>query len=101
MKGVVVCPQPRAADVGAMVLSDGGTAFDAALAAAFAQMICDPFMCGLGGMGSLHYFSAKTGQSGIIDFHATAGSKVKPEMWAKDVKGRTEVSGYSLFEDFA
>ena len=100
MKGVVVCPQPRAADVGAMVLSDGGTAFDAALATAFAQMICDPFMCGLGGMGSLHYFSAETGQSGIIDFHATAGSKVKPNMWAKDVKGRTEVSGYSLFEDF-
>ena len=80
MKGVVVCPQPRAADVGAMVLSDGGTAFDAALATAFAQMICDPFMCGLGGMGSLHYFSAETGQSGIIDFHATAGSKVKPDV---------------------
>ena len=44
MKGVVVCPQPRAADAGAAVLKDGGTAFDAALAAAFAQMICDPFM---------------------------------------------------------
>ena len=31
-RGVVVCPQPRAADVGAAVLADGGTAFDAAIA---------------------------------------------------------------------
>ncbi|HAA93522.1 MAG: gamma-glutamyltransferase [Rhodospirillaceae bacterium] len=100
MKGVVVCPQPRAADAGAAVLSDGGTAFDAALAAAFAQMICDPFMCGLGGMGTLHYFRADTGESGMIDFHARAGAKVTPDMWAADSKGRTEVSGYSLFDDF-
>lgn len=100
MKGVVVCPQPRAADAGAAVLSDGGTAFDAALAAAFAQMICDPFMCGLGGMGTLQYFRADTGQSGMIDFHARAGAKVKPDMWEADSQGRTEVSGYSLFDDY-
>ena len=40
MKGVVVCPQPRAADAGAAVLNDGGTAFDAALAAAFGLLPC-------------------------------------------------------------
>ena len=51
MRGIVVCPQPRAADVGADVLRRGGTAFDAALATAFCQMLQDPFMCGLGGMG--------------------------------------------------
>jgi hypothetical protein len=38
MKGVVVCPQPRAADVGAAVLDAGGNAFDALVATAFAQM---------------------------------------------------------------
>ena len=32
MKGIVVCPQPRAADVGAAVLAKGGNAFDAAIA---------------------------------------------------------------------
>lgn len=100
MKGVVVCPQPRAADAGAAVLNDGGNAFDAALAAAFAQMICDPFMCGLGGMGTLQYFRADTGDSGMIDFHARAGAKVKPDMWEADCIGRTPVSGYSLFDDF-
>ena len=33
MKGIVVCPQPRAADAGAEILRRRGTAFDAALAA--------------------------------------------------------------------
>ena len=49
MKGAVACPQPRAADVGAEILAKGGTAFDAAVAAAFSQMVNDPFMCGIGG----------------------------------------------------
>ena len=31
MKGIVVCPQPRAADVGVEILGAGGNAFDAAL----------------------------------------------------------------------
>jgi gamma-glutamyltranspeptidase/glutathione hydrolase len=32
MKGVVVYPQPRAADVGAAILAKGGNACDAAVA---------------------------------------------------------------------
>ena len=100
MKGVVVCPQPRAAEVGAEILEKGGNAFDAALATAFSQMVNDSFMCGLGGMGTLHYFHAATGTSGMIDFYNRAGSKVRPDMWEKDCKGRTPISGYSLFDDF-
>jgi gamma-glutamyltranspeptidase / glutathione hydrolase len=61
MRGIVVCPQPRAADVGAQVLASGGNAFDAAIATAFAQMVADPFMCGVGGMGTLQYFRAADG----------------------------------------
>jgi gamma-glutamyltranspeptidase / glutathione hydrolase len=100
MKGIVVCPQPRAADVGADVFSAGGNAFDAALATAFAQMVVDPFMCGLGGMGSFQFFHAETGDHQTIDFHARAGSLVTPQMWMHDVRGRTEISGYTLFDDF-
>ncbi|MEM7504680.1 MAG: gamma-glutamyltransferase, partial [Pseudomonadota bacterium] len=100
MKGIVVCPQPRAADVGVAIFAAGGNAFDAALATAFAQMVVDPFMCGLGGMGSFQFFHAESGENGIIDFHARAGSLVTPEMWMHDVRGRTEISGYTLFDDF-
>jgi gamma-glutamyltranspeptidase/glutathione hydrolase len=35
----------------------------------------------------------------MIDFHARAGSKVTPGMWAADQKGRSEISGYSFFDD--
>ena len=100
MKGIVGCPQPRAADVGAEILSSGGNAFDAAVATAFAQMVVDPFMCGLGGMGSFQYFHAESGENAMIDFHARAGSLVTPEMWMNDVRGRTEISGYTIFDDF-
>jgi gamma-glutamyltranspeptidase/glutathione hydrolase len=98
IKGIVVCPQPRAADAGADVLRRGGSAFDAALATAFCQMVQDPFMCGLGGMGTLQYLEAG-GRHGMIDFHARAGAKVTPDMWAADSKGRSAISGYALFDD--
>ncbi|MEX2533904.1 MAG: gamma-glutamyltransferase [Nitriliruptoraceae bacterium] len=100
MPGMVVCPQPRAADVGAEILASGGSAFDAAVATAFAQMIADPFMCGIGGFGSIQAYSANTGEITSLDFHTTGGSGIVEGMWAADVKGRTEVSGYTLFDDF-
>ncbi len=99
MKGVVVCPQPRAADAGAAILAAGGTAFDAVVVTAFCQMVQDPFMCGMGGMGTLQAFRAADGGHEMIDFHTRAGSKVTPAMWAADQKGRSEISGYSLFDD--
>ena len=82
MQGMVVAPQPRAADVGAAVLADGGNAFDAVIAAAFAQMIADPFMCGVGGMGTMQLYVAATGEHVMLDFHTRAGSRVTPEVMA-------------------
>lgn len=99
MKGMVVCPQPRAADAGAEILRRGGTAFDATLATAFCQMVQDPFMCGLGGMGTLQFLDARSGRHGMIDFHARAGAGVRPDMWEAESRGRSEISGYALFED--
>lgn len=100
MKGMVVCPQPRAADVGAEVLEKGGNAFDAAIATAFAQMVVDPFMCGIGGMGTLQYFDTRGAGHGMIDFHNRAGAKVVPGMWEKELTGRSAISGYTQFDDF-
>ena len=39
MKGIVVCPQPKAANIGAEILERGGNAFDAAIAAAFVHCL--------------------------------------------------------------
>jgi gamma-glutamyltranspeptidase len=57
VKGVV-CPQPRAADVGAAMLVKGGNAVDAAVATSFSQIVNDPFMCGIRSMGTLRYYHA-------------------------------------------
>lgn len=100
MRGLVVCPQPQAANVGAAILERGGNAFDAAVATAFVQMVVDPFMCGIGGMGTLQYFNSQESLHGMIDFHSRAGAKVSPTMWEQDLIGRSEVNGYSMFADY-
>jgi gamma-glutamyltranspeptidase/glutathione hydrolase len=97
MRGVVVCPQPVAAEIGAAILAAGGNAFDAAIATAMAQMVADPHMCGLGGFGAATY----AGPDGCrhLAFHARIGSRATPDMWAADCRGRLELGGYSLFDD--
>ena len=97
MRGVVVAPQPLAAEIGAELLAGGGNAFDAAIGTAFAQMVTDPQMCGLGGFGCATY--AWPGGSQHVAFHARAGSRAAPEMWAADFRGRTELGNYTLFDD--
>ncbi len=97
MRGIVVAPQPLAAEAGVSVLEQGGNAFDAAIAAAFAQMITDPQMCGLGGFGCATYVSAAGCQH--VAFHARAGSRATPDMWQRDFRGRTELGSYTLFDD--
>jgi gamma-glutamyltranspeptidase / glutathione hydrolase len=97
MRGVVVAPQPLAAEIGAEILSAGGNAFDAAIGTAIVQMITDPQMCGLGGFGCATYLTARGCEH--VAFHARAGSKATPSMWADDFHGRTELGGYTLFHD--
>ena len=99
MRGVVVAPEPRAAEIGADVLRDGGNAFDAAVATAFAQTVLNPFQCGLGGWGGALLYDARAGAVVDLAFPARIGSRMWPEMWADDVKGYTDVWSYALFDD--
>ncbi|MFH1141598.1 MAG: gamma-glutamyltransferase [Chloroflexota bacterium] len=100
VRAVVVAPQPRAAEVGAQVLEAGGNVVDAAIATAFMQMAVDPFNCGIGGMGTCQVLLTAEGEHRQVDFHSRAGSRVTADMWAKDLRGHTPISGYSVFEDF-
>ncbi|GAB2972125.1 gamma-glutamyltransferase [Amycolatopsis acidiphila] len=96
--GVVVSPEPRAAEIGADVLRRGGNAFDAAVATAFAQTVFSPFMCGLGGWGLATTYHAKTRTSKHFGFSARVGSRMFPEMWAEDIKGYTDMWHVALVE---
>ncbi|MDQ6602757.1 MAG: gamma-glutamyltransferase, partial [Chloroflexota bacterium] len=101
MNGVVVAPQPRAAEVGAEVLRGGGNAFDAAVAAAFVQAATDPFMCGIGGIGVAQLFDAATGENVVLDFVGRVGSRARPDQWAKQARrtaeGKTYVAGWQNY----
>ncbi|WP_291296787.1 gamma-glutamyltransferase [Elioraea sp.] len=100
MKGAVVAPQPRACEIGACVLEAGGNAFDAAIATAFAQEIDDPFMCGIGGMGTAHVVTAD-GRHEVIDFQARAGSRCTPTMYLRNTRGRAAFGRATLHNDYS
>ena len=117
MKGVVVCPQVEAVEVGRRLLEGGGNAIDAAVATAFAQGIAEPHMTSIGGNGTFQVFHAESGQHLVIDFYGRAPLKAAPEMWVdkvikrlpadmwdlnsnppKDTDGRREESGRGMRE---
>jgi gamma-glutamyltranspeptidase/glutathione hydrolase len=70
--GIVVCPQPIAAEAALEVLQDGGNAVDAIVAAALVQGVVDPLMCGLGGYGIMQVHDAATGDDHVVDFFSRA-----------------------------
>ena len=80
-KGMVVAPQPEAAETGLDILRDGGNVVDAAIGAALVQTAVDPQMCGIAGFGSMHLYLADRGVHTCIDFHGRAPLATKPEMW--------------------
>ena len=89
MPGMVVAPQPEAAEAGADVLARGGNAIDAAVVAAFVQGVADPLMCGIGGFGSMHVYMPGRGVHEILEFYARAPLAARPEMWADKLVGQS------------
>lgn len=84
-KGGIVVTQNRAAsEIGARVLKEGGNAMDAAVAAAFAVGVLEPWMSGIGGVGALLHRDAKTGTVTAIDFGARSPKGLKIEDFELD-----------------
>src|SRR4051812_14687773 len=74
MPGMVVCAEPPAAQVGANILSAGGNAVDAAIAAGFVEGVTNPMLCGIGGSGTMVLHLAATGEQVALDFWGVCGS---------------------------
>jgi gamma-glutamyltranspeptidase/glutathione hydrolase len=79
---MVVAQDGSAAEAGAQVLREGGTAMDAAVATAFALAVTHPAAGNLGGGGFLLFRSAD-GRAEVFDFRETAPRKAHPAMWLK------------------
>ena len=100
MKGMVVAPQPVAAEEGVSALRKGGNAVDAAVTAAFVQGVADPLNCGIGGLGWMHIYMKERNEDFVLDFCAKAGSRSAPDMWLADISGASpDGIGFVLKDD--
>ncbi len=70
--GAISTVDPVASQVGLRVLRRGGNAVDAAVAAAAALGVTEPFSAGIGGGGFFVFYNARTGRVHTIDGRETA-----------------------------
>ena len=82
-RGVVSAADPRAAEAGAEMLRQGGSATDAAIAAMLALTVVEPQSSGIGGGGFLLHHSAE-GEIETLDGRETAPSAATPEWFLGD-----------------
>jgi gamma-glutamyltranspeptidase / glutathione hydrolase len=76
--GIVVTQNRAASEAGARVLKAGGHAVDAAVAAAFAVGVAEPWMNGIGGVGGMLVYEARTGKVTGFDFGARSPKALDP-----------------------
>lgn len=88
-EGIVATMYPHASEAGIEMLRQGGNAVDAAVAAAFALSVVEPFNSGLGGIAVLVYHEAATGKTYVIDGCGTLPAATKPDQFTIDASGRT------------
>ena len=77
----VTAMQPPSARAGLEMLKNGGNAIDAAVAMGFCNVVLEPYMATIGGMGYMFIHLAREGKTVAIDFNGRAPRKAHPEMY--------------------
>ncbi|MBN2000094.1 gamma-glutamyltransferase [candidate division KSB1 bacterium] len=78
--GLVVSAHYRATQAGIDILSEGGNAFDAAIAVSTALGIVEPAGSGLGGNSILTFYSTKDGSAQVLINPCRAPAMARPEL---------------------
>ncbi len=78
--GMVTADNPLAAEAGLEILKAGGNAVDAAVAAAFAVGVAEPFTSGIGGVAAMVIRRAD-GRTTVVDGSATAPQSSREDMY--------------------
>src|SRR5687768_774265 len=90
-QGMVVTVHPIATDVGVKVLSEGGNAVDAAVAAALMLGVVDGHNSGIGG-GCFMLIRTADGKTAALDGREMAPAAATRDMFVRDGKGDTSLS---------
>jgi len=81
-RGMVACPHALASAAGVEALRSGGSAVDAALAAASSLAVLYPHMCSIGGDAFWLIYDAKAGKVSYLDGGGRAAAAAKLERFA-------------------
>ena len=79
--GMVSSAHPLATQAGLEVLSEGGNAFDAAVAVGAALGVVEPYMSGLGGYGAAVVYDAEKGETRVLDSGSRAPATLDPDVF--------------------
>jgi len=82
--GMVAAQHVRAARAGGAMLERGGNAVDAAVAAALALGVLEPWMCGLGGSGLMVVWLAEAQRAVTVDFQGVLADATSTENYPVD-----------------
>src|SRR5262245_25654500 len=85
-RGIVATANADASRAAAEILSKGGNAVDAAVAAALALGVTQPESSGLGGGGFAVVWSAKDKRARVLDFREVAPARATRDMFLVDGK---------------
>lgn len=95
-RGIVATPHPLTADAGLEILEAGGSAIDAAVAAAFTHTVVTPQSCGVAGYaGALVFYLADRDQVLAIDYNSRAPAAAREDLFPveQDAQGGVWVPG--------
>ena len=94
--GVVTAMQPQSAEAGLAILKQGGNAVDAAVAMGFCNVVLEPYMAVIGGMGYMLVHMAREGLTIGVDFNGRAPRRAQAEMF--EVLGPAPAGGINVYQ---
>lgn len=86
-KAIIASQNKLASEAGKQVLEQGGNAVDAAIAAAFAIGVVEPWQSGLGGVGKMIIKMTEESSASIIEFPAKSLSSSNPDAYPLEGQG--------------